>query len=261
MQVNVFVFDAAPETFDKHVVEGTPATIHTDQDLSLAQDPSKFWAGELTALIGVEDHRFSGRQGVLQGAEAEQVVQGVRELPGQHVAAVPVDHGHQVQESRWHRHIGDVRRPHQVGVIQPHPAQQVGVHGMLWMGFTGMWTGDTPLDSHQSHQALYALAIDVVALAFQPQGHLSGAKEGCAHVLLINEPHVRQILFSFLFPLRLVVVAGTYNAQELTLSANTQVAIVRFDQHALILRTAQQIFFSTSRAPSLADRSLQRGVP
>jgi len=57
MQVNVLVFESPPEPFDENVVLTAPPAVHADGDLVVVEDLGKGVAGELAALIGIEDLR------------------------------------------------------------------------------------------------------------------------------------------------------------------------------------------------------------
>src|SRR3954470_9011516 len=54
-QVNPFVLHGPPQALDKDVVVAAPASIHADLDLVIPQHLGKIVAGELCALIGIED--------------------------------------------------------------------------------------------------------------------------------------------------------------------------------------------------------------
>jgi hypothetical protein len=82
----------------------------------------------------------------------------------------------------------------------------------------------------QPHEALHALAIDVMALTAQPIRHLSGAEEWRTQVLLIDQAHEHQILFTL--PLGIAVEAGAGNAKKLTLPADTDIGGLRLDRYA-----------------------------
>src|SRR5271168_776235 len=56
-QVDLLVFDRTPQPLDKHIVAPGAATIHADRDPILQQKSGEGGAGELTALVGVEDLR------------------------------------------------------------------------------------------------------------------------------------------------------------------------------------------------------------
>lgn len=55
LQINVLVFDVAPQSFDKDVVECAPTTIDTDADVGLFQFTSEIAGRKLHPLIGVEN--------------------------------------------------------------------------------------------------------------------------------------------------------------------------------------------------------------
>src|SRR5665647_3710943 len=54
-QINFFVFDRPPQPLDEHVIAPGTAAIHADRDGVLQQQASECGAGELTALVGVEN--------------------------------------------------------------------------------------------------------------------------------------------------------------------------------------------------------------
>jgi hypothetical protein len=53
MQVDLFVFDAPPQSFHEHVVPPAAFAIHADGDVVLFQQPGKFKAGELMKLLAI----------------------------------------------------------------------------------------------------------------------------------------------------------------------------------------------------------------
>ena len=55
VQIDLLVFHAAPQPFDEHVVPPRPFAVHADLDVVLGQHAGEGWAGELRALIGIED--------------------------------------------------------------------------------------------------------------------------------------------------------------------------------------------------------------
>jgi len=55
MQINLFVFDRAPEAFHKNIVTPAAFAVHADGDALLLQSAGEVDTGELAALIGVED--------------------------------------------------------------------------------------------------------------------------------------------------------------------------------------------------------------
>lgn len=54
VQVDVLVFEGAPESLDEDIVEGTPAPIHADEYPGVLESGRPLAAGELSALIGIK---------------------------------------------------------------------------------------------------------------------------------------------------------------------------------------------------------------
>ena len=73
--VNFFVFDAAPEPLDEDIVQGSTAAIHTDCNLPFFENARERIAGEVHALIRIENLRRRLFQRLLQGTGAEIRVQ------------------------------------------------------------------------------------------------------------------------------------------------------------------------------------------
>jgi hypothetical protein len=57
LQVNLFVFQAAPQSLDKDIVQPASAAVHADPDPGGFQRVGERRAGELRALVGIEDLR------------------------------------------------------------------------------------------------------------------------------------------------------------------------------------------------------------
>ena len=72
MQVDFLVFHAFPEPFDKHVINPAAFAIHADLDAVALDQADELRAGELAALVGVEDLRLAiALNGVLDRLDAE----------------------------------------------------------------------------------------------------------------------------------------------------------------------------------------------
>src|SRR3954453_2672016 len=71
-QIDLLVLHRAPEPLNKDVVPPGATAIHADADRLVLQHPREGRAGELAALVGVEDLRFAmARHGLLHRVEAE----------------------------------------------------------------------------------------------------------------------------------------------------------------------------------------------
>ena len=186
VEIDVLILDAAPQAFAEYVVEGAASAIHADLDVGCEQAGGEGIGRELCALVGVEDLGSTFAERLAQGIETEDAVQGVGELSGEHVAAVPVDDCDQVHEAAQHRHIGDVSAPDLVDMRNRQIAQQIRIAFVPLARRTAASPGVDGLNAHQTHQPSNSFAIDSVTQPTQKDDHLAPAIEGCAQVLLVN---------------------------------------------------------------------------
>ncbi len=94
LEVDLLVFDRSPESLDQDVVAPASLAVHVYGDLVRLQHLDELQAGELAALIGIDDLGFAvPRERFLQRLDAEVGVHRVGESPGQNLSAVPVHHG------------------------------------------------------------------------------------------------------------------------------------------------------------------------
>ena len=127
LQVHLLVLDAAPQPFHEDVVHAPAPAVHAHLNGLRQQHAGEGLAGELAALVGVEDLWPTLAQGLFQSRNTEVYLQGVGQPPGQHVAAVPVHDGHQVEETPSHGYVGDVGGPHLVDPVDLQPPEQVWI--------------------------------------------------------------------------------------------------------------------------------------
>ena len=78
LEIDVFVFHAAPQAFDEDVIQRATATIHTDGDLILHEQRREVVARELSSLVRVEDVGAAvGRERVIERGDTELGVERV----------------------------------------------------------------------------------------------------------------------------------------------------------------------------------------
>src|SRR5580704_18401448 len=112
VEVDLLVFKAAPQPLDEDVVNVAALAIHADGDRVALQGVGEIIAGELAALVGIEDLRPAvlGER-FLECLDTELRAERVRQPPRQHGTAHPVHDHHQVEEALGHRDVGDIRAP------------------------------------------------------------------------------------------------------------------------------------------------------
>jgi len=197
LQVDFLVFAAAPQAFDKDVVQASAFAIHRQFYARGQQGLGKLRAGELAALVGIEDLRDAvlGHR-PLDRTHTERGVQGVGQFPRQHAAAVPVEHRTQVKETAAHRNGGDVGGPNLIGEIHAQMPQQIRVNRMPGGSLREAGLGADRYQSHLQHQPSHAFAVHYMTRATQPTGHLPTAKERVRQVGLVNHAPHREVAFA-----------------------------------------------------------------
>ena len=82
-QIDPFVLHGPPQALDEDVVVAAPASIHADLDPVIPQHLGKLVAGELRALIGIEDAGLAEpAEGLAQRLDAEPGRERIRQPPG-----------------------------------------------------------------------------------------------------------------------------------------------------------------------------------
>src|SRR5271166_2508600 len=115
LQIDVLVFQRAPEAFDEDVVHPAAAPVHRDAHASLEQRAGEGGGGELAALVGVENLRLAvSGQGFFQRSQAKRGVHRVGEPPGENGPARPVDDRDQIEEAPADRDVRYIGRPNLV---------------------------------------------------------------------------------------------------------------------------------------------------
>ena len=238
VQIDRLVFERAPQPLDEDVVHAPAPAVHRDADAGRLQAAGEGEAGELAALIGIEDlGRAIPLQGFLERLDAEARVQRVRQPPGQHMPARPVHDRYQVEEAAAHRDVGDVGPPDMVRPVDAQVLEQVGPDTVLGVRIAGPRRPVDRLKTQQAHKPAGPSAPDPHPLAAQMPNHLTGAVERILQEQLVDAAHQRQRLLAL--ALRLVVERGAPERQQAALSAQAQRRVVAHN-HRAALRPAHR---------------------
>src|SRR5438552_17989519 len=129
IEVDFLVFEAAPQPLDEDIVHAPALAVHADGDPMSLEGGGEIVAGELAALVGIEDLRPAvARERFLERFDTKIGAEGVRESPRQHRAAHPVHDDYQVEEALGHRDVGgNVRAPHLIDPLDREPAEEVRI--------------------------------------------------------------------------------------------------------------------------------------
>jgi len=195
VQVDGLVFQRSPETLDEDVVQAPAPPVHGDHDIGVLERAGEVEAGELAALIRVEDLRLAvSSHRVAQGLDAEPGVHRVRQPPCQDMARRPVHDRNQIEEPPPHRDVGDVGAPDMIGTIHRHIPEQIGINPVRRVGRAGLGRLVDRFQTHEAHQAPNPVTPGTEAVAPQLTHHLPAAVEGAAQKQLVDTAHQSQIL-------------------------------------------------------------------
>ena len=104
IEVDFLVFEAPPQSLDEDVVHAAPLAIHADRYLVALQGAGEVVAGELAALVGIEDLGAAvASESFLECIDTKISAERVGQSPRQHRSAHPVHDDHQVEEAIGHR--------------------------------------------------------------------------------------------------------------------------------------------------------------
>lgn len=241
VQVDFFVFDTPPESFDEDIVQGPAAAIHADGHLMIFENPGERIARELRALITIEDFRFRPKKSPIKGADAEIAVQCGRDLPTEYIARVPVDDRDQIDEPSHQADICDVSAPDLVYSVDFYTSQEVRVYLMPGSGHRQARLRIDRLKPHLPHQSSDPFGIDLMANFPEPSGHLRNAKKRVPGILFVDQAHQMQILRALRH--RFVVITGAGQSDQFALPADADCPVPRVYQQSLMFSREFQTFF------------------
>ena len=111
LSINFVIFQSTEPTFDHHIVGPTAFAVHADFYCILSHVFDVVTAGELTALIRIENFGFCCLECFFQGAQHHRRRQSIIQFPANDAAAVPVDNCCQIDKSMVQFDLCDVNGP------------------------------------------------------------------------------------------------------------------------------------------------------
>ena len=192
-QIHLLVLHAPPQPFHEHVIPPAAGAVHTDLDAMVFQESRELLAGELAALVRVEDGRRAvAGQGLLDRLDAEVRCQRVGQPPRQHTATGPVQDREEIHKAPRHRNIRDISRPDLVGSGDRQMAKQIGVHPMCRMSLAGVGFAVERFEAHGGHHGTHPLAPDLVSFSPQEVAQHSGSGKRRGQMELVDPAHQRE---------------------------------------------------------------------
>src|SRR6516162_9879516 len=254
-QVHLLVFDASPQTLNKHIVTPSAFAIHADRYSSLGERAGERRAGELAAVICVQDFRIAvTSQCIFKCRNAERGLHGDRQPPSQHAATEPIEHDGEVDKTPRHRNIRDVHRPDLVRPRDLDSAKQIWVDLAAKLRRRGAGTAIERFYPHAPHQRSYMPTADLAPFGSQQTSQHARTGEWVFQVQPVEAMHDRQLGLRHR-PWQ-VVDAATADVESFRLFADRQIVPAVNHRFALsnpaLLSAPSKKSFSNVSSPILA---------
>ena len=111
-QVDVFVFDAAPQSLDEHVIDPATFATHTDRYPLRLEYTRKGLTRVLRPLVSIENRWGAVLfERLVQGLDTGCSVERIRHAPGEHSAGIPIHDDRQIHKPFRHRRYNRYHSP------------------------------------------------------------------------------------------------------------------------------------------------------
>lgn len=110
-QIGFIIFEGTEPPLDHDVVSPAALAVHALTNTVFLEKAFVFVAGELTALIRIEDFRLGNLECLLTGINTCSSIKRIIQFPSDNASAVPINDGCQIQKATFDRDIGDINGP------------------------------------------------------------------------------------------------------------------------------------------------------
>ncbi len=253
MQIDVLLLDAAPQSLDDDVVDPATLAVHADLDALVFQDIHEIGAGELAALVGVEDFRRAKLlDRFFQSLDAEVGRHADRHAVRQHLAGGPVENRDQIDETPLHRDVGQLGGPDLVRSVDRQALQQVRIDRVFRMRCAGVALAVDRCDLHLAHQRAGMLAADLDSFAVEHVAQHPGAGERKLQVQFVDPAHHGQV--GRRYRLRQVIDVRARDVHQLGLATNRQ-RMRSIDHFFALRRPCDRARLPKNHSPAPVGRS------
>ena len=153
--------------------------------------------GKLRSLVGVEHlWRAVADNGLLHRFDAKGGVHRVREPMREHLTAVPVDHGHEIEKAFRHRDVRNVRRIDLPRSRNLHASEQIRINLVPFSRRRRAVLGVDGPKTHQAHEANDAASGDLAPTCLEHTLYRARSARGTLHVESVDLLHNGKVLFA-----------------------------------------------------------------
>ena len=186
-QVGFLILEEPEPALDLDIVSPTALAIHALAYMVLLEELFVFLAGELTALIRVQNLWPGHAECLPAGLYAGPGIQCIIQLPPDDTTAVPVNDSCQIQESVLHRDVGDVNGPRLIRTCYISIPKQIRDHSRTLQTLRKVRLRINRIDGHFGHPPSCLLTANVITTQLQLGSHLPGAPGRMVGLQVIDE--------------------------------------------------------------------------
>ena len=186
IEIDLFVFEASPETFREDVVCGPSFSVHTDLNVMFLEPIQIAWTGKMAPLITVPDRRSGKFQRSIHAVKDKGHLQGVVKLLSNDIAGIPVNGCHKVHPAFLEADVRNVDPPHMVRRMRDHVPEKIRVDPVAKLPFAEVGARMNPFDPHLSHGGLNPLSSHRNPFSPESNRDLPAPIEGVLGIDLID---------------------------------------------------------------------------
>lgn len=127
--IDIFLFECAPEAFYPDVVKRPAFPVHADGDLLAFKIRYPAWTRKLRALVRVYNLRLAMHEDCLtKHIQAVFSIQRIVNVPANNIPAIYINNSRQVKESFCHGYVRDIDAPYMIRVRDLKTSKPVGMN-------------------------------------------------------------------------------------------------------------------------------------
>ena len=186
-QISFLIFEAAEPALDHNVICPAAFSIHTLTDSIFLYKVNVLLACKLTALIRIQNLWFCHFECLFKSVDDHSGIKSVIDLPADNTAAVPVDHGGQIQKSALDWNICNVDRPCLIWLVYDCITKKIRTHLCLLHSFGKIHLWIDRVNIHLIHISSCFAPTNMITTGFQLCRHLSCAPGGIIRMEMIYD--------------------------------------------------------------------------
>ena len=211
-QISFFILEAAEPSLNHDVICPPAFPVHALTDPIFLYEVNVLLTCELTSLIRIQDLRFRYFEGLFQGVDHHPCIKSIIDFPADNTAAVPVDHGCQIQEPSPDGNIGNINGPCLVWPVYHRITQEIGTYLGLLHPLRKIHFRINGINVHLIHITPCFASADLISTGFQLRRHLSGTPGWIICMQMVNDLLAGQ--FFFRNRRAFIINAGTINTEK-----------------------------------------------